>query len=86
VLSPLAMRVKLTYWFVRFSLFKPLILRVLHDSGSLFPMIEWSLFNEGLQAGFTLIKISILEQADVDVLMGNRYVYFKAPWSSLFLY
>lgn len=71
VLSPLAMRMKLLHWFVRFSLFKPLIIRVLHDSASFFPMIEWTLFQEGLQAGFTFIKISTLEHSDIDVIVGK---------------
>lgn len=74
VRSPLGIRVKLLYWFVRFSLFRPLILRVLHDSSSRFPILGWTLFHEGLHAGLTLINVSISEQSDIDVIMGNRYV------------
>ncbi|KUJ13613.1 uncharacterized protein LY89DRAFT_785261 [Mollisia scopiformis] len=70
--SPLATRVKLMYWFTRFSLFRPLIKRVLGDSGSMFPMLGWKLLREGLQAGHSLIKVTILEQSDIDVIIANR--------------
>ena len=42
--SPVGIRVKLMYWFVRFSLFRPLILRALHDPSSSFPILGWTLF------------------------------------------
>jgi hypothetical protein len=70
--SPLGIRVKLMYWFVRFSIFRPLIQRILHDPNSLFPIHGWTLFREGLHAGLNLINVSILEQSDIDVFMGNR--------------
>lgn len=75
VSSPLGIRVNLLYWFVRFSLFRPFILRVLHDPSNLFPMLGWSLFHEGLLVALTLIKVSILEISDIDALIGNRYGY-----------
>ncbi|KAE9364423.1 hypothetical protein N431DRAFT_474014 [Stipitochalara longipes BDJ] len=74
VSSPLGIRVKLMYWFVRFSLFRPLIQRILHDSNSCFPIHGWTLFREGLHAGLNLINVSILEQSDIDVFMGNRII------------
>ncbi len=70
--SPLGIRVKLMYWFVRFSIFRPLIQRILHDPNSLFPIHGWTLFREGLHAGLNLINVSILEQSDIDVFIGNR--------------
>jgi len=70
--SPLGTRVKLMYWFVRFSLFRTLIKRVLNNSGSLFPILGWTLFREGLHAGLALINVAILEHSDISVIMGNR--------------
>jgi hypothetical protein len=65
-------RLKLLYWFTRFSLFGTLLVKLLHDSNHQFPFLEWTFFQEGLLAGVNMVKVSTLEELDIDVIMGNR--------------
>lgn len=71
-LSLVATRLKIFYWFALVSLFKPLILYVLRDPGQKLPFAVWKLFQDGLLAGLNMIKISVVEETDVDVIVGNR--------------
>jgi len=67
-----AMRLKYLYWFARFLLFKPLVLYVLCHAGYSFPLSSWTFFQEGVQAGLTLVKVSLLEKIEWDIIIGNR--------------
>jgi hypothetical protein len=71
-LSPVATRLKLFYWFALISLFRPLIRYVLRDPGQKLPFAVWKLFQDGLLAGLNMVKISVVEETDIDVIVGNR--------------
>lgn len=70
--SSIATRLKLFYWFAHISLFRPLILYVLKDPSQKLTFTVWKLFQDGLMAGLNMVKISILEETDIDVIVGNR--------------
>ncbi|RDL35180.1 uncharacterized protein BP5553_07111 [Venustampulla echinocandica] len=70
--SPIATRLKLIYWFTRLSLSKSHILHVLHDSDHQLPFLGWKFFQDGILAGVNMIKVSVMEESEVDVIMGNR--------------
>ncbi|EXJ91870.1 hypothetical protein A1O3_00420 [Capronia epimyces CBS 606.96] len=70
--SPPAKRLKLLYWFARFALYRPLILRVQQDPSLRLQNFEWSLLHEGLLSALTLAKVFLTEEPDVDVIEGNR--------------
>lgn len=72
VAFPTGMRLKLLYWFARFSLFKPLIVHFLQDPTNQLPFLGWKSFQDGLLAGLNMIRISTLEDSEVDAIMGNR--------------
>jgi len=74
VLSHVATRLKLIYWFARFSLFRPLILHALHDQSHELPFVGWALVQEGLRAAFTMLKIAVMEDMDIDVIIGNKLI------------
>ena len=71
-LSPVATRLKLTYWLAKFSLYRPLITRVLADIDHPVPFRFWSLFHDALGAGFTLIQVLVSEDTDINVLLGHQ--------------
>lgn len=72
--SAIGTRLKLLYWFARFSLLRPMMLRILHDSTlqSHFRLCEP--FREAVLSTLTMVKVFIMERPDIDVLMANRYV------------
>ncbi len=70
--AQISTRVKFTYWFARFAMIIPILNKVLCDQNYQLPFFGWSLFQEGLQAGFNMIKVAVLEDADMDLIMGNR--------------
>lgn len=69
---PVGIRLKLLYWFARFSLARPLILHVLDDSSYSISFHGWTFFQDGLLAGLNMAKIAVLDDRDIDVIMGNR--------------
>jgi hypothetical protein len=71
-ISPVATRLKLTYWFARYSIFIPLINQVLEDESYQLPFLGWSFFQEGVLAGLSMVTVAITEESDIDVLSGNR--------------
>lgn len=72
---------KLVHWFARLAIFRPLIMYVLRDPRQQFELTIWKLFQDGALAGLNMIKVAILEETDIDVIVGNRYV--SAPFLSL---
>jgi hypothetical protein len=72
--SPVATRLKQIYWFARLSLSRPLILHVLYDLNHQLPFLGWKCFQDGILAGVNMIKVSIMEESDIDVIIGNRSV------------
>lgn len=72
VSSPLAKRLKLLYWFARFALYRPLILRTQHDPSLRLQNLEWSLLHEGLLSALTLTRVFLIEEPDIDIIEGNR--------------
>jgi hypothetical protein len=72
VSTSVGVRLKLLYWFARFWLHRPLIIHVLHDLSHELPFIGWTFFQSGLHAGLQMLKVSISEESDIDVIMGNR--------------
>ncbi|TVY93392.1 hypothetical protein LAWI1_G001127 [Lachnellula willkommii] len=72
MISPVGARLKLLYWFARFSLFKPLVARVLGESSCTLPLLGWTAFREGLLGGLNMVKGAVEEESDIDVIMGNR--------------
>lgn len=73
-LAPVGTRLKLLYWFARFSILRPTILQLLSDSSLEPRLLQWEPFREGLQPALTMVKVYLVELPDVDVLMANRYV------------
>lgn len=72
VTSLVGVRLKLLYWYARFSISRSLINHALHDLEHRLSFIGWMVFQDGLLAGLNMIKVSILEEADIDIIMGNR--------------
>lgn len=70
--SPLPTRLRLIYWFARFALFRPLVLRTLHDPSHRFSLLEFTLLQDGLLAALAFIKVAAWEEPEVDFIMGNR--------------
>ncbi|KAF8854898.1 hypothetical protein BDZ45DRAFT_627092 [Acephala macrosclerotiorum] len=71
---PVGIRLKLLYWFARFSLARPLILHVLDDSSYRLPFHGWTFFQDGLLAGLNMVKIAIPDERDINIIMGNRLI------------
>lgn len=70
--SALATRLKLIFWLARFWLCKPLILRLMDNMRSEFNVSVWNSLVEGLLAGCNVVKVMILEESQVDAIMGRR--------------
>lgn len=77
-LSPVGTRLKLLYWFARFSVLRPTVLHILSVSPLQPRFLQWEPFRESLQPALTMVKVYLVEQSDVDVLMANRSVVQEA--------
>ncbi|RMZ84052.1 hypothetical protein DV737_g1350, partial [Chaetothyriales sp. CBS 132003] len=73
VLSGVGTRLKLLYWYARFSLLKPMMLSVLQDQTIQSTFILWEPFREALLPALTMVKVFIEEGPDIDVLMANSH-------------
>jgi hypothetical protein len=72
--SPLTSRLKLLYWYARFSLHRPFMLQILENGAIWSHLPIWEPFREGLLPALNLLKIYAIEQPDIEVIMANRYV------------
>lgn len=82
VVSAQSTRLKLLYWYARFALHRPLMLRILDDETLQSHLLLWEPFREGLLPALSFIKVFIFERPDIDVIMANRYVYqVRMTWS-----
>jgi hypothetical protein len=74
-LLPLATRLKMIFWFSRFSLFTSLVLDILDDPDRPLNMTSWSCLQDGLSAGLILVKVFVLEKMQVDAITGKRSAF-----------
>jgi len=72
-LSAQSTRLKLLYWYARFSLHCPMMQRTLDDELLPLPFLLWEPFREGLLPALNLIKVFVAEKPNIDVFMATRY-------------
>lgn len=70
--SPVVARLKMLYWFARFSLARPLIVEALRDPGCPLCLQSWVQFQDGILAALKLLKVFLWEESELDFLKGNR--------------
>ncbi|EFX02230.1 c6 zinc finger domain containing protein [Grosmannia clavigera kw1407] len=71
--SPVVARLKILYWFARFSLARPLIVEALRNPAFSLPLQGWVLFQDGIMSAMKVLKVLLWEETELDFLMGNRY-------------
>ncbi len=72
LISKVATRLKLLYWFARFSLFKPLFQRFLEELDGSFYIEEDICIQEYVTAGRTLLEVFVSEEPDPDMILAQR--------------
>lgn len=73
VLSAQSTRLKLLYWYARFSLHRPMMQHTLDDELLQLPLLLWEPFREGVLPALNLIKVFIAEKPHIDIFMAARY-------------
>lgn len=65
-------RLKLLYWFARFSLYGDTTANALHNSGACFTMQAWTAVQDTLLAAQNLVQTFVSELSDPDPILQHR--------------
>jgi hypothetical protein len=65
-------RLKLLYWFARFSLYSDSTVHALHNSSVCFTMQAWTAVQDTLLAAQNLVQIFVSEKSDPDPILQHR--------------
>lgn len=79
--SAVGTRLKLTYWFARFTLSEKILLQALQKPHPQLSTLSWVMFKDGLTAAIKMIQVFVMEEADADIIVGLRSVSWSNPSS-----